>query len=62
MMHSTFTCLLNASRANEAFEYQIFADELSFKLILGLIFLLLSDLSNPHLSNIISCYTGRFPL
>lgn len=59
-MHSTFTCLLNASQTNEAFEYQILENELSFKLILGSI-LLLSDLSNPHLNNTISCYTGRWP-
>lgn len=42
------------------FEYQIF--ELSFKLIFGFDFALLSDLGNPHLIDVISRYTGRFPL
>ncbi len=54
---SAFTCLLKDSQAKEAFEYQVFKNELSFKLILGLI-LLLSDLSNPHHNNTISCYAN----
>lgn len=50
MLFHFYLLIKKASQVNVASEYQIFENELSFKLILGSI-LLLSDLGNPHLDS-----------
>lgn len=65
MMPSTLTCLLKASQSVGASKYPIFLyKKINYPLswfCFFSFFLLLSDLSNPHLNNTVPCSPGRRP-